>query len=90
MQDELLTGDATHIEEVVGQPGQVIDLPVDDIVPPVGIGFGDAGYSFERNDIANEGQRVTQFVREGGQELIFAPVGVAQRGVAFAQRVVES
>src|SRR5262245_37448574 len=44
----------------------------------------------QRDDISHQGQGIAEFVRQGCQKFILALIGVAQGGVAFAQRLIQA
>ena len=71
-------GPIDDVEEVIDQSGQVADLAVDDR-PPLRARLGGHVRPVEDRDRgADGGERVAQLVRECREELVLAPVRLAQ------------
>ena len=74
---DLSSRDPRHVEQVIDQPRQVIDLAVDDIHGPVELvlGVGERGHL---DGPIDRGQRIPQLMRQHCQEFVLAAVGVGQ------------
>ena len=70
---------ARDVEQVVDQARHLVDLAVDDLAAPLQLGFRRSLPLEDRHRVADRRERVAQLVGERGQELVLAPVGVAQR-----------
>ena len=70
---------ARDIEQVFQQPGHLRDLAVHHVAAPVALDGVDAGHAQQAQCVANRRQRVAQFVRQHGDEIVFAAVGLVQR-----------
>ena len=73
------TGDPGNIEEVVDDPGHVLDLLGDDVDRPTQIGAVRPFDAHDLNGVADGRQRVPQLVGEHGEEMVLALIGVAKR-----------
>src|SRR4029077_11599116 len=74
----LALGNARDVEQVVHHPDEVPDLPIDD-VPRAGRQRGARLTLLEDVEAGSyRGQRVAQLVREQGDELALATIGLAQ------------
>ena len=76
--------DARHVEQVVDQPRQVLDLARGDVARRGLARLVGAGELRRTAPRCDRGERVAQLVRERGEELVLAPVGLAQRALRRA------
>ena len=84
LKPDLASADARDVEQVVDQPGQVLDLAIDHGIRASRLLTAWDGSSQHIQTVANRRQRVAQFVREHGHELVLAPVRLPQLGFALA------
>ena len=79
-QFDLAPHDTGHVEQVVHQPDQLVDLPLHHLPCPLdGVAASTSALAgFAR--VADRGQRVAEFVGQRRQELVLAAVGVRQIG----------
>ena len=77
---ELVARDAADIEQVVDEPHHLAELPLHRIasLQQHSVRSPSVCLMISRR-IANRGERVSQFVRERGQELVLAAVGLFRR-----------
>ena len=78
-QQQLAARDARHVEQVVDQARHVGDLALDHVAAPGPVGLGRAFAPEDRDRGADRRERVAQLVRQRGDELVLAAVGLAQR-----------
>lgn len=64
--------------QIVEQQGHVMQLARDHLAPPQQLGFFNPGGFKQFQRISDGRQRISQLMREDGQELVFAPVGMTQ------------
>jgi hypothetical protein len=93
---DLVATDAGDVEQVVGQPHELLDLPQHRLMKTVE--FGDI-VSDERpclKRVADRRERIAQFVSKHSEELVLSLVSLSQRlldaaplGDFFLQRLVE-
>ena len=69
---DLAVGHARDVEQVVNQPGQLLDLTLDHLGHLPNRGIRPALQAEDLHGIANWGQRVAQLVSQHRQELILA------------------
>ena len=85
--------DARDVEQVVDQARHVRRLPLDDLAARRARRRSRRAVARISTRVADRGQRVAQLVREHGQELVLAAVGLAQRvdqvGVAIVLRLAQ-
>jgi hypothetical protein len=77
-QCDLAARDAGNIEQIVDQPGQMDDLPLDDFLRPTYPRLGRFQAGEDMGGVADRRQRVAQLVAEHGEKLILAPVRLDQ------------
>ena len=77
---DLAAGDARDLQQVVDQPDHVVDLPVHDLERRLERSLG-LRQRQRLQRVANRRERIAQLVRQRGQELVLAPVGLLQRGI---------
>ncbi len=85
---QLAGRDAAHVEQIVDEAPHHRHLPLDD-GPGASLLVG--GCPVGADDVrggADRGQGIAELVREHGQELVFSPIGRAQRLLVAAQLVV--
>ena len=75
---DLAPGDARHIQQVIHQPGHLLDLAVDHVPGPLQLRYRRTFDTQDLRRIADGGQRVAEFVGQHRQELVLAPVGLLQ------------
>ena len=75
---QLVAGDAGDVQQVVDQPGQVLDLPLDHVAAPAELRLVRPLEAQHLHGVADRGQRVPQFVGQRRQELVLAAVGLLQ------------
>ena len=78
-QCERLVHHARDIEQVFQQTGHLRDLTVHHVAAPVALGGVDAGHAQQAQRVADRRQRVAQLVRQHGDEIVLAAVGLVQR-----------
>src|SRR6185295_19576796 len=67
------------VQQVVDQPGEVDDLPLDGLASPRPLLVGGSEGAHDVEAGADRRQWVAQLVAEHGQELVLAPAGLAER-----------
>ena len=77
-QIDLAAHDARDIQQIVHQAAQVGHLPFDDFLRPAHARLIQLQTAEDMGGIADRRQRVSQFMRQHGEEFILAPVGVEQ------------
>ena len=77
---DLAPRDAGDVQQVVDQPGQVPDLPLDDLLGPFELLLR-LQLAEELDGVADRRQRVPQLVGEHRQELVLAAVGLQPLGL---------
>jgi len=77
LQLDLVARDAGDVEQVVDHARELADLAVDDVPRPLR-GVGPRGVLDHVQAAADRRQRVAQLVRQHGDELALAPIGLAQ------------
>ena len=72
------SADAGDVEQVVNEPGELFDLPLDDLRGPLErlVKFG---LSCDEHGVADGGERVSELVGEHREELVLAAVRLAQQ-----------
>ena len=78
LQLHLAAGDPRHVEEVVDEPGQVGDLPLDDLPGPLRLLAAGHRAAEDVEAVSDRRERIAQLVGEHRQELGLAPVGLGQ------------
>jgi hypothetical protein len=73
-----VAGNARDVEQVVGQPHQLMELPLHDRQGRLGDAGIAAGPPHQLEGVADRRQRVAQLVRQRRQEFILAAIGFAQ------------
>ena len=76
---DLPARDARHVEQVVDEPGEVLGLTADDLLRARGLLAAGQRAVEEVDAVADRRERVAQLVREDAEELVLAPVRLAQR-----------
>ena len=80
-------GDPRHVEQVVDQADQVLDLPLDDVAGAAPVRLAQLLQPQQLHGRADRRQRVAQLVGEHGQELVLAQRRLLQRvGGALERR----
>ncbi len=79
LEDDRSAGDPGNVEQVVDDPGHVLDLFGDDLDRPEQVGAAGPFDSHDLNGVADGRQRVPQFVGEHGEEMVLALVGITKR-----------
>ena len=74
----LPAGDLRDVEEIVDQPGEVIDLSLDHLLFPGGSRVASQLHQLQRG--GDGGERVAQLVAQHGQKLVLGPAGSFQFG----------
>ncbi len=79
LQHHAAARDARHVEQIVDEVREVAGLPFDHLARAahrrrIGDALGE-----HVGDVADRRQRIAQFVRQHGEELVLAPIGFAQR-----------
>ena len=64
---------ARYVEQVVNQPGQLLDLAVDHLGELLNLRIGPAFHAEDLHGVADRGKRVAQLVPQHRQELILPP-----------------
>ena len=85
LQRDLAARDARDVEQVVDQPRQLVDLALDDVARARALLVGQLLEPHQLHRVADRRQRVAQLVRQHGQELVLAAVGLAELLLALAQ-----
>ena len=81
-QRDLAARDARDVEEIVDEPDEVADLPAEHVERRREQRLGRRRELHELHRVRDRRERVAQLVRERRQELVLAPVGLAQRLLA--------
>src|SRR4029079_13362516 len=76
---DLALRDPREVEEVVHEPRQLMDLPVDDVGRPPDLGDRRALHLEDVHRVADGCQRGPQLVGEPREELVLPALGLAQR-----------
>ena len=63
---------ARYVEQVVNQPGQLLDLTLDHLRDLLKLGIGRTLQAEDLHGVADRGERVAQLVSQHRQELILA------------------
>ena len=71
---DLALVDARHVEQVVDEPRQLVDLALGDVHGPGQLGLVRRDLADHLDRVADRRQRVAQLVREHREELVLAPV----------------
>ena len=71
--------DATHVQQVIDESGQVSHLTIDDAARPLQLGRARIRHLQDLNGVPDRRQRIAQLVREHRDEFVLATVGLAQR-----------
>ena len=71
--------DSRHVQKVVDQIHEVLDLALDDVAGANAMRLGELLESQELNSRANRRERIAQLVRKHRQEFVFAVIGFLQR-----------
>ena len=87
-QFDLAARDARDVQQIVDQPCQVIHLPLDD-GRRAGAGLVAVRRVEQRQRVADRRQRVAQLVREDGDELVLAMVGLGEACVGLAESMLD-
>ena len=74
---DLPAGDAGDVEQVVDEPGELPDLPLDDVARPAAVLLV-GGHLQDGHGVVDRRQRVPQLVGEHRQELVLVAVGLAE------------
>ncbi len=77
LQRDLARGDARDVEQVVHQPREVLHLAAHHLARPLAH-RAVVGHAQDLDRVADRRQGIPQLVREHGEELVLATVGVAQ------------
>ncbi len=77
-QFQLAFGDSSGVEQISQQQRHVRRLALDDLVAPAQLRFGHLRRARDAHGLTNRRERIAQFVRERGEELILAAIGFAQ------------
>ena len=72
LQNDCSAGDSGNVQEVINDPGHVLDLLADHVDGPREIGAVRAFDSHDLNGVADWRQRVSQLVGEHGEEMVLA------------------
>ena len=78
---DLALADPGDVEQVVHQPGHLLDLMLDHSRGPLELGIGRALDAEDLHGIADGGERAAQLVAQHREELILAAVGFLERAV---------
>ena len=71
---DLALADARDVDQVVHQPGQLLNLTIDHIRELLELGIGPAFDAEDLNGVTDRGERVAQLMPQHRQELILAAV----------------
>ncbi len=74
-QADAAAGDAGDVEQVVHQPGQVLDLPLHHLARGLEARVDGLDLAHQLDSVADRGERVAQLVGQHGEELVLAAVG---------------
>ena len=75
-QQDLASGETGRLEQLVEEPRQVIDLPLDDVVYPSDRRISRGLSAQDGQRIADRREGIAQLVRQHREELLFVPIGV--------------
>ena len=82
---DLAPHDTGHVQQVVHQPDEVVDLPLHHVPGLLDRRRIDPWHLQDLKRVADRGQRVAKFVGQRRQELVLAAVGLPQRLVRTGQ-----
>ena len=80
---EFALRDARDIEKIVQQPGHMLDLTLDHALRPFQLLAAQPGRAQHLRGVADRRKGVAQFVRQGRQKHVLAPIRLAQRNLGF-------
>ena len=73
---DLAPADARYVQEIINQSLEVLDLPLDHRQFPIGPGSAQSRLLQQVNSRLDRSQGVAKFVRQDGQKLFLAAIGV--------------
>ena len=76
LQRDLAGGQARHFEQIIEEPGHVIDLAIDDLDGPMQDRFCHLDPAQNRDGIADRYQRIAQLMGQHRDELFLPPMGL--------------
>ena len=82
---ELAARDARHVEQVVEQQRHALHLARDDFAAPLALAVVGRVRIEDAHGVANGRERIAQLVRQRGEELVLAPVGLEQRALGVLE-----
>ena len=88
LQPDLAPRDARDVQQVVDESGHLLRLPVDHLTCTRRLLSGRRSPLEDVHAVPDRRERVPQLVREHGEEVVLAPVGVDESGIGRAQRLL--
>jgi hypothetical protein len=84
-QRQLAARDPAHVEQVVHESTEVPELALDHLVAPAHLATAGGLLAQQLHHVPDRGERIAQLVRQHREELVLAPVAIAQRRLGLAQ-----